>query len=184
MSKNTVLIILIALIVLGTGAAVFFLGGEEPAPEPGAVSKRINIVTPEEAARPPMEVAKIEPAPEPKPAVKPAPTPPPPPPAPAPKPAVKKALKKTAYKPWAVNVSSFSQKKEAHAFAEKIGEAGYTPYVTEFTLDGVKWHRVRVGFFKTKAEAERVGDELTVKFKQPGTWVVKPTKSEVLKHMK
>lgn len=180
MSKNTVLIILIALIVLGTGAAVFFLGGEEPVPEPEAVSKRIKIVTPEEAAKPAMEVAKIEPASEPEPVVKPAPAPPPR----APKPTVKKAPEKTVYKPWAVNVSSFSQKKEAIAFAEKIRGAGYAPYVTEFTLDGVKWHRVRVGFFNTKAEAKRVGDELSVKFKQPGAWVVKPPKSEVLEHMK
>lgn len=178
MSKNTVLIILIALIVLGTGAAIFFLGGEEPAPKPEAVSKRIKIVTPEEAAKPAMEVVKIEPSPEPKPAVKPAPTPP------APKPVVKKAPKKAVYKPWVVNVSSFSQKKEALAFAEKLRGAGYTPYLTEFTMDGVKWHRVRVGFFKTKAEAKRVGDELSVKFKQPGAWIVKPMRSEVLKHMK
>lgn len=179
MNKNVTIILLIVLILIGTGAAVFYYGGEEPEAEPEVISKRIKIEVSEGPTVAPMEV--VEPEPVPKPAL-------PPPEAPKPfvkkAPPPKKAPEKVVFKPWVVNVASFSQEKEAINFAKTVRSAGYTSYVTEVTLNGVKWHRVRVGFFKTRAEANKVGEDLSRKFKQPGAWVVKPKRGELLKHMK
>jgi cell division septation protein DedD len=179
LNKNVTIILLIVLILIGTGAAIFYYGGTEPEAEPEVISKRIKIEVPEGPTVAHMEVAEPEPVP------KPAPLPPE-----APKPLVKKAPppkkapEKVVFKPWVVNVASFSQKKEAINFAKTVRSAGYTSYVTEVTLNGVKWHRVRVGFFKTRTEANKVGEDLSRKFKQPGAWVVKPKRGELLKHMK
>jgi cell division protein FtsN len=177
LSKNRVIIILIALIVVGAGAAIFFLGGEKPAQEPARISKTIKIEVPEEPVTPVEEVAKVEPEPKLKPE-----------PAPKPKvvkkaPAVKKVPARTSFKPWVINVASFSQRSEALDFAQAIRSAGYDPYITEFIMNNTKWHRVRIGFYETKAEAVKVGEELAKRFKQPGAWVVKPMRQEVLDHM-
>jgi DedD protein len=181
LNKNVTIILPIVLIVIFTGAAIFYYGGEEPEAEPEVISKGIKIKVPEGPTVAPMEVAEPEPAPVPKP----APAPPAAPKQPVKKaPPPKKAPEKVVFKPWVVNVASFSQKKEAINFAKTVRSAGYTSYVTEITLNGVKWHRVRVGFFKTKAEANKVGEDLSRKFKQTGAWVVKPKRGELLKHMK
>jgi outer membrane biosynthesis protein TonB len=123
------IIILIALIIVVAGAGLVFLGGEEPFQEPEIISKTIKIVEPEEPAKPVKEVAEVEPEPKPVPAPKPKAEKVPPP--------AKKAS--VTFKPWAVNVASFSQRAEALSFAKALKSAGYNPYVTEFIMNNLKF---------------------------------------------
>jgi hypothetical protein len=51
-------------------------------------------------------------------------------------------------------------------------------------MNNLKWHRVRVGFYENRAEAVRVAEELSERFKEPGAWVVRPTRKEVLNHLR
>ncbi|OGQ60064.1 MAG: hypothetical protein A3J24_08555 [Deltaproteobacteria bacterium RIFCSPLOWO2_02_FULL_53_8] len=93
-------------------------------------------------------------------------------------PAVKKIIKQ-----WAVNTGSFSSKGEAERFAQKLRDAGYdTVYITKFLKDGVKWHRVRVGFYKTETEARGVETAIIGKFNIDTPWAVKVSKKERMQH--
>lgn len=88
-------------------------------------------------------------------------------------------------KRWAVNTGSFSSRKEAKKFAKKLTDAGYeNVYITEFKKDGINWHRVRVGFYGSKAEAIKVEGELSTKFSIDTPWAVKPARNEVVRHTK
>ncbi len=85
---------------------------------------------------------------------------------------------------WAVNVASFTHKDGAEDLKRSLIEAGYNAYITEFTKGDVKFHRVRVGFYSSRSEAEKVGRKLERTFNMPGPWVVKPSKREVRMYSK
>ncbi|OGP24119.1 MAG: hypothetical protein A2X99_09105 [Deltaproteobacteria bacterium GWB2_55_19] len=91
---------------------------------------------------------------------------------------VAKAGKALAKKPYAVNVASFPSLKEAHSLLKSLKASGYTAYTTEFTKEGVKWYRVRVGFYKSREEASKVGDRLESRYNVQSPWIVKPPKEE------
>jgi len=84
--------------------------------------------------------------------------------------------------PWAIHVASFNAEKYAERLERAIDRVGYNAYVTTFVKDGVKWHRVRVGFFSTKEDANATSAIISKRFKQPGAWLVRPPKEEVEKH--
>ncbi|MBI4948545.1 MAG: SPOR domain-containing protein [Deltaproteobacteria bacterium] len=91
---------------------------------------------------------------------------------------VAKAGKALAKKPYAVNVASFPSLKEAHSLLKSLKASGYIAYTTEFTKEGVKWYRVRVGFYKSREEASKVGDRLESRYNVQSPWIVKPPKEE------
>lgn len=91
---------------------------------------------------------------------------------------VSKAGKALAKKPYAVNVASFPSLKEAHSLLKSLKASGYTAYTTEFTKEGVKWYRVRVGFYRSREEASKVGDRLESRYNVQSPWIVKPPKEE------
>lgn len=97
---------------------------------------------------------------------------------------VAKADKALAKKPYAVNVASFPSMKEAQSLLKSLKASGYTAYTTEFTKDGIKWYRVRVGFYKSRDEATKVGDKLEAKYNIQSPWIVKPLKEEAVGHIK
>ena len=87
--------------------------------------------------------------------------------------------------PWAINLASFSKFSAAKALALKLESSGYNAYTTEFEKDGLTWHRVRIGFYRSREEALKVADELSKKkLVRSKPWVVKPQTDEVIKYTK
>lgn len=190
----------------------FMQKGEEPQPE--VVSKRVKIDLKPQAtpAAPQSAAVAAAPAPavkpgetKPAPAAKPGETKPAIKTAPAQvakaepekKPAIQteiaksvKAPKKVSKarissKPWAVNLSSFITNNEAQSFRKRLRASGYKAYVSKFEKDGMTWHRVRVGFYRTQAEAKAAGKKIADKFKiDHEPWILKPAKSEMAKYAK
>lgn len=101
----------------------------------------------------------------------------------APKPR-KKALALLLKQPWIVNAASFSTSSEAAGLASMLREAGFNAYLTEFTKDGKKWHRVRVGFFSTRQEAQKASKAIATKHRVKSPWVAKAAKEEIIKNAK
>jgi cell division septation protein DedD len=62
--------------------------------------------------------------------------------------------------PWSVQLGSYAEKKVAAKLAEKLKAKGYDAYVTAVNVKGKELHRVRVGRFASKAEAEKLRDTL------------------------
>lgn len=92
--------------------------------------------------------------------------------------------KALALKPYAVNVASFPSLNEAKALIGALKSSGYKGYITEFSKEGVKWYRVRVGFYRTREEAEKAGSRIEDKFRVQSPWIVKPTRDEAAGHIK
>lgn len=92
----------------------------------------------------------------------------------------KKLDKKALSKPWALNLASYPDIAAAQALAGKLKKAGFDAYVADFTKKGVKWHRVRVGFYSTKKEALSAAKTIEKKFGIRNPWTVKPEKDELL----
>src|SRR3990170_2285321 len=187
--KKVLIIIIVAVIAVGV-AAFLFLGGEPAEEEEAAVSTRVTIQAPEVSVEP-QEItpekegeAGIPAAPlkkEAKAAAKPIAAP-----APmrkeikkeAPKAEVKAAIakeKRPSYKPWVINAASFNAKSSADELKNALKKGGYNAYYTEFFKDGVKWHRVRVGFYESEAEARGVANKIAGSYKLAKPWVVQPT---------
>jgi DedD protein len=125
-----------------------------PAPEPAAPSA------------PPARGAAVRPAPAPR------PVPAPRAPAPArvepvakavaaPKPVVEHGREDPSGRAWTVQVSSFRSRALADELRGRLAAKGFDAYLVSLTTeDGRVRHRVRVGGFATRAEAERIAGEL------------------------
>ncbi len=96
----------------------------------------------------------------------------------------KSVLKKAKLKPWAVNVASFPSDAEVKKLISALKSSGYNGYTTEFTKNAMKWHRVRVGFYRTREEALKAGRRIEARFHVNSAWVVKPATGETLEHIK
>jgi len=93
-----------------------------------------------------------------------------------------KSAEKAVVKPWALNIASFAALPEAQGLAGALKKAGYNSYITDFTKESIKWHRVRVGFFKNREEAEAAARIIKSKFRIDTPWVVKPDRHEMNAH--
>jgi cell division septation protein DedD len=114
--------------------------GARPAPAPRAVA----------AVRPPPAVSRVEPAAKPAPA-----------PVHAPVPVAKPAAPEPFREAWTVQVSSFRSRALADELRGRLASKGFDAYLVSLTTeDGRVRHRVRVGGFSTRTEAERVAGEL------------------------
>ena len=88
---------------------------------------------------------------------------------------------------WVVNISSTPDAAESLRLLTRMlsAETGGQVYAYEATVDGRPHHRIRVGFFETRAEAEAVGLRLKDEYKLSSTpWAVKPTVEEVERYRK
>jgi hypothetical protein len=66
------------------------------------------------------------------------------------KPEPKKEEKKTEDKPkFTLQLSSFQDKGEAETFVQSVKTAGFTAYITEGSVDGKQYFRVRLGKYGT-----------------------------------
>ena len=58
--------------------------------------------------------------------------------------------------PWSVQVGSYPQENDAKNVAKRLSDKGYDAYVVTAQVKGKSWHRVRIGRFPTKTEAEKL----------------------------
>ncbi len=95
-----------------------------------------------------------------------------------------KAAMPSGKKPWAINVASFSTEAPARSMAKKLYKAGYNTYVTDFVKDGVRWYRVRVGFFTSRENAIKFGKALRTELNiRSKPWPVRPHWDEISEHI-
>ena len=93
-----------------------------------------------------------------------------------------KEEKNTLLYPWAVQVYSGRSHQEVENLSDKLNKKGYAAYVTSVTLNNEEWHRLRIGFFPTKDEAEKVGKRVLADFQLASFWAVLPSKGEITAH--
>jgi cell division septation protein DedD len=67
---------------------------------------------------------------------------------------------------WSVQLGSYADKKVAANLAKKLKDKGYDAYVTAVTVKGKEVHRVRVGHFTARADAEKLRETLRTVEKQ------------------
>lgn len=82
---------------------------------------------------------------------------------------------------WVVNISSTQDAAESSRILSNfLGQnIGGQIYAYETGIDGRSYHRIRVGFFFTKEEAEKVGREIKERYHLLfAPWVVRPTQEE------
>ena len=63
---------------------------------------------------------------------------------------------------WTVQLGSFSKRETAASLATDLKKKGYDAYVTAVGVKGERWHRVRVGRFERRMEAEKLRETLRV----------------------
>jgi len=80
---------------------------------------------------------------------------------------------------WVINVLSTLDEDRALRLMDALMKMPYHVYSYQKEIKGQNWYRIRVGFFDSRAEAERVGLELARKHQLPPPWIVKPGPSEI-----
>lgn len=83
----------------------------------------------------------------------------------------------------ALNIASFTSLSEAQGLAGKLKKGGYNAYISSFTKDSVRWHRVRVGFFASRIEAAKASKAIQSKFHVEKPWIAKPDATELKAHL-
>lgn len=83
----------------------------------------------------------------------------------------------------ALNIASYTSLSEAQNLAGKLKKGGYNAYIASFTKDSNRWHRVRVGFFTSRLEAEKAGKSIQSKFHVEKPWIAKPDTAELKNHL-
>ncbi len=81
---------------------------------------------------------------------------------------------------WVVNVLSGATNAEVVPAVVKLAKTDYPFYVATARVNEKEWMRVRVGFFKTKDEAESEGKKIMQVLGLQDCWVTKPGKNELL----
>ncbi len=89
----------------------------------------------------------------------------------------------TAANAWTLNIASFPSLSEAQGLAGKLKKGGYNAYVSGFTKNSVRWHRVRVGFYASRDEAARAGKAIQARFRVDKPWIAKPDAAELKAHL-
>lgn len=79
------------------------------------------------------------------------------------KPAPKKRTETIAAN-WVVQVGAFGKYKNARRVREMLQQGGYTVEINQVVSNGRRLHAVRVGPYRTRGEATRIGKEIRRKF--------------------
>jgi septal ring-binding cell division protein DamX len=128
--------------------------------------------TPKVEEKPVPEPAKPEPkivAPPPKAEASPAPT-------------LAKAPKPSKGGKWVANVLSTRDGEVARHVLDQLMNLPYRVYAYKTVVKGKEYYRIRVGFFNTSGEAEKVGMALSAQYRLPKPWVVRPGPQELKKY--
>jgi hypothetical protein len=87
-------------------------------------------------------------------------------------------LEKRSGSVWVVNVLSAKTNAEAIPAVISLIRNGYTVYLVNARVNEKDWIRVRVGFFKTKEEAESEGKKIMEMMSFPDSWVTRLGRTE------
>ena len=95
-----------------------------------------------------------------------------------------KTEKKTSPVPrlWAINALSTQDRDKLRRTMDALVQIPHTVYAYKANIKGQEWYRIRIGFFKTRQEAERVGSELAREHKLPTPWILRPKSEEIKAH--
>ena len=166
---------------------------EQAVPQKPAPKEPLQVETPAGSAN--VESSPAEPKPESVPAQSPSPPGPnpvptlteaekaPSPPVPQPEPA--QPTPPAAPSPpqggetWVINALSTQDAVKARQVVGELMSQPYHVYSYAIEIKGVNWYRIRVGFFSSKAEAEKAGMKLSRDFKLPPPWILRPSSKEI-----
>jgi LysM repeat protein len=84
-----------------------------------------------------------------------------------------KIQKKRADHLWVVNILSVSNEREIVPQAVRLIKEGYPVYFTRVKVKGKDWMRLRLGFYKSKREADTEGKKIMALLKLVDSWSVK-----------
>lgn len=85
----------------------------------------------------------------------------------------KRTLQKRKDRFWVVNILSSTKDKKIVNQTAKLIEKGYPVYITDALIKDKKWQRLRVGFFKTKKEADELGRDIMSSLDLTDSWSTK-----------
>lgn len=71
--------------------------------------------------------------------------------------------KTDAPRDWTVQVNAFPDERSAQRLAERLKQKGYDAYVTNASIKGHDWYRVRVGHFPARAQAKQFLEDIQTK---------------------
>lgn len=91
-------------------------------------------------------------------------------------------LKKRGTDLHVVNVLSTAHNEKAVQTAVQVIQMGYLAYLTKAKSEGKEWIRLRVGFFKTKIEADQEGKKIMDSLRLPKIWSSKVAQHEFEKY--
>ena len=89
---------------------------------------------------------------------------------------VRENLRRNVHKIWVVNVFSTLNKKKIVPCTIKLIKNGYSAYITSASVKGKEWIRLRVGFFKNKAEADLERKKINTLLNINNSWISKASK--------
>jgi len=92
---------------------------------------------------------------------------------------VKENLKGRVHNVWVVNVLSATTNREIIPATIRLIKNGYPVYITRAKVKGKDWMRLRVGFFKNKAEADTESKKIMTVLNLTDSWVTKIEKKEL-----
>lgn len=88
-------------------------------------------------------------------------------------------LNERSGKAWIVNIHSSTDAEEIVPAAIALAKEGYPVYLTRFEAKGKDWVRLRLGYFKDRAEADGMGKEIQKRLNLAETWSSKAGKNEI-----
>ena len=91
----------------------------------------------------------------------------------------RKNLENHADEPWVVNVLSATKYKRIVPAAIRLIQQGYPVYLTSALVEGKEWMRLRIGFFKSRPEAEAEGERIMAELDFADSWTTKVGEEEL-----
>ena len=91
---------------------------------------------------------------------------------------IKNNIEKRANQTWVINILSTTTREEIVAPAITLIKEGYPVYVTNAHVKGKEWMRLRVGFFKSKTEADTEGQKIMLLLNFVKPWTTKIAQDE------
>jgi len=91
---------------------------------------------------------------------------------------LRKNLEERADQFWVINIVSATNAKEVVAPAIKLIKGGYFVYITSAEVKGESYQRLRVGFFKSRGEADVAGKKILALLNTTEFWPTKIEKNE------
>lgn len=83
---------------------------------------------------------------------------------------------------WAVNALSTQDGVKARELLDELMKLPYHVYAYQKEIKGRNWYRIRIGFFSSRDEADKVGVDLARRYNLPPPWIVRPGKQELDKY--